>query len=162
MAVLVNIMWKWEPPENSVKMTWSLTVYKWSRVENSITPPGFLGIFFVFLLFVLILLLRWVFVAVRGLSLVAASRGYSLAVAHGVLVAVAPPVGDHGPWSAQASVVAAQHLVAPQLVESSQTSDWCVYPALGADSHPLYHQRSTSSFFKWPQIEGWGNVKMNS
>ena len=32
-------------------MTWSLTVYKWSRLENSMKPPGFLGFggFFCFL-----------------------------------------------------------------------------------------------------------------
>jgi len=40
--------------------------------------------------------LHWVFVAARGLSLVALSRGYSLVVVHGLLVAVASPVGEHG------------------------------------------------------------------
>ena len=39
--------------------------------------------------------LRWVFVAVRGLSLVAASGGYSVAV-RGLLIAVASLVAEHG------------------------------------------------------------------
>ena len=39
--------------------------------------------------------LQWVFVAVRRLSLVVASRGYSLIV-HGLLVAVAFLVAEHG------------------------------------------------------------------
>ena len=38
--------------------------------------------------------LRWVFVAACGLSLVAASGGYSLAV-HGLLIAVASLVAEH-------------------------------------------------------------------
>ena len=40
--------------------------------------------------------LRWVFVALRGLSLVVASGGYSLVVNHGLLIAVASPVAEHG------------------------------------------------------------------
>ena len=40
--------------------------------------------------------LRWVFVAVHGLSLAAASRGYSLAVACRLLTDVASPVVEHG------------------------------------------------------------------
>ena len=39
--------------------------------------------------------LRWVFVAVRGLPLVAVSVGYSVAV-HGLLIAVASLVAEHG------------------------------------------------------------------
>ena len=39
-------------------------------------------------------LLRWVFVATRGLSLVAASGGYSVAV-HGLLIAVASLVAEY-------------------------------------------------------------------
>ena len=40
--------------------------------------------------------LHWVCVAVCGLSLVVASRGYSLDVVHGLLIAVAPLVLEHG------------------------------------------------------------------
>ena len=39
--------------------------------------------------------LRWVFVALRGLSLLAASGGYSVAV-RGLLIAVASLVAEHG------------------------------------------------------------------
>ena len=39
--------------------------------------------------------LRWVFVAARGLSLVAASGGYSVAV-RGLLITVASLVAEHG------------------------------------------------------------------
>ena len=38
----------------------------------------------------------WIFVAVHGFSLVAGSRGYSLAEAHGLLLVVASPVVEHG------------------------------------------------------------------
>ena len=46
-----------------------------------------------FLLFKKIFWLHWVFVAARRLSLVAASRGYSLL--SGLLIAVAPLVAEH-------------------------------------------------------------------
>ena len=39
--------------------------------------------------------LCWVFVAVSGLSLVAASEGYSLVVVRGLLIAVASLVAEH-------------------------------------------------------------------
>ena len=44
----------------------------------------------------ILLLLRWVFVAVRGLSVVAASEGSSLAAVCGLLIAVAPLGAEHG------------------------------------------------------------------
>ena len=37
--------------------------------------------------------------AVRGLSPVVVSRGYSTAVAHGLLIVVASLLADHGLWS---------------------------------------------------------------
>ena len=46
--------------------------------------------------FLNIFLPRWVFVASCGLSLAAASRGYSLAVERGLLIAVASLMGAHG------------------------------------------------------------------
>ena len=51
----------------------------------------FLNLFILFIYF----WLRWVFVAVRGLSLVAASWGYSVVVSR-LLVAVASLVAEHG------------------------------------------------------------------
>ena len=44
----------------------------------------------------------WVFVAVRGLSLVAASGGYSFAAVRGILIAVASLVAEHRLWAARA------------------------------------------------------------
>ena len=41
-------------------------------------------------------LLRWVFVAARGLSLVARSRGYPLVAVRGLLTVVVSPVSEHG------------------------------------------------------------------
>ena len=38
---------------------------------------------------------RWVFVAARGLSVVAVNRGYSLVAVHGLLTAGASLVGVH-------------------------------------------------------------------
>ena len=49
--------------------------------------------FFFFYLF--IFWLHWVFAGVHRLSLVAASRGYSLVVVHRLLTAVASPVSEH-------------------------------------------------------------------
>ena len=40
--------------------------------------------------------LHWVFVVVRGLSLVAVSGGYSFVAVHGLLIAVASFVAEHG------------------------------------------------------------------
>ena len=64
-----------------------------------------MGLFFNFLLllflmpnllfYFLLFWLRWVFVAACGLSLVAASGSYSVAV-HGLLIAVASLVAEHG------------------------------------------------------------------
>ena len=51
--------------------------------------------FFKFIYFIY-LWLCWVFVAMHGLSLVAASRGYSLLRLHGLLLAVASLVAEHG------------------------------------------------------------------
>ena len=42
--------------------------------------------------------LCWFFVAVQGLSLVVASRGYSLVAGCGLLIAVASLVAEHGLW----------------------------------------------------------------
>ena len=51
------------------------------------------------LLLLIIYLLFWyrVFVAAHGLSPVVASRGYSLVVEHGLLIAVVSLVVEHGP-----------------------------------------------------------------
>ena len=46
--------------------------------------------------FVCFLWLRWVFVAVRGLSLVAARGGLLSFAVHGLLIAVASLVAEHG------------------------------------------------------------------
>ena len=46
-------------------------------------------------IFYLFILGAWVFIAARGLSLVAESRGYSVAVC-GLLIAVASLVAEHG------------------------------------------------------------------
>ena len=47
-------------------------------------------------MYLLIYRLCWVFVAVRGLSLVAASWGHFLVVVLGLLIAVASLVAEHG------------------------------------------------------------------
>ena len=51
--------------------------------------------FFLINLFIYFWLL-WVFVAVRGLSLVAVSGGYSFIVVHRLLIAVSSLVAEHG------------------------------------------------------------------
>ena len=53
--------------------------------------------FIYFLLYIYIYLwLRWVFVPSHGLSLVVASRGYSLVAVCRLLIAVASLVAEHG------------------------------------------------------------------
>ena len=49
-----------------------------------------------FILFIYYFWLRWVFIAARGLSLVVASRGLLFVVVHGLLIAVASLVTEHG------------------------------------------------------------------
>ena len=51
-----------------------------------------------------------VFIAVHGLSLAAASRGYALAAACNPLIAVASPVEEHALQGARSSVVVPQGL----------------------------------------------------
>ena len=58
-------------------------------------------------LYYLFLWLRQVFIVACRLSLVVASRGYSLLLAWGLLVILASPVGEHGLW--RAGSVAAVH-----------------------------------------------------
>ena len=52
--------------------------------------------FFIYLFIFIYFWLRWVFVIACGLSLDAASRDYSSFVVHGLLVAVASLVVQHG------------------------------------------------------------------
>ena len=49
-----------------------------------------------FFVYLFIFWLHWVFVAACGLSLVVASGGYSLVTGHGLLIAVASLVAEHG------------------------------------------------------------------
>ena len=49
-----------------------------------------------FILFIYYFWLRWVFIAARGLSLVVASGGLLFVVVHGLLIAVASLVTEHG------------------------------------------------------------------
>ena len=46
--------------------------------------------------------LWWVFIATCKLSLVAVSRGYTLVAVHGLPIAVAFLVAEHGLWSVRA------------------------------------------------------------
>ena len=50
------------------------------------------------------------FVSVQGLSLVAATGGYSLGVVHGLLIAMASLVAEHGLQGMRASVIVARGL----------------------------------------------------
>ena len=51
--------------------------------------------FFFNLMNVFLFWLHWVFIAARGLSLVVASRGYSLVEVRGLLIAVASLIAKH-------------------------------------------------------------------
>ena len=57
--------------------------------------------------------LHWVLVAARGLSPVAASRGYSLVVVCGFLGVMSSLIAEHRLWSSQVSAVAARGLSWP-------------------------------------------------
>ena len=54
--------------------------------------------------------LCWVFVAMRGLFLVAVTMGYSPVVVRGLVIVVAFLVGEYMLWGAQASVIVARGL----------------------------------------------------
>ena len=56
----------------------------------------FIYYYFLNLFYFIYFWLHWVFVAVRGLSLVAASGGYSTLPLRGLLIAVASLVAEHG------------------------------------------------------------------
>ena len=62
----------------------------------SITPLNSFCLFVCFGFFFFVFWLRWVLVAVLGLSLVAASQGYSLLLVRGLLTAVASLVAERG------------------------------------------------------------------
>ena len=57
--------------------------------------PSVLFFFFFNLMNVFLFWLHWVFIAARGLSLVVASRGYSLVEVRGLLIAVASLIAKH-------------------------------------------------------------------
>ena len=67
--------------------------------------------------------LHWVFIAARGLSLVAGSRRYYPAVLHEFLIAVASLVLESGLQRAWAQQLWCRGLAALRHVESSQSSD---------------------------------------
>ena len=79
-----------------VFQSWSQLNIRFYNLKNSIISPvcGFFCCFFNLFILFIDFWLRWVFVAVRGLSLVAASGGYSVAV-RGFLIAVASLVAEH-------------------------------------------------------------------
>ena len=92
--------------------------------------------------------LHWVFGAVHGLSPVMASRGYSVAAVHGLLIVVASLVVEHGLQGTQASVVVA-HGLSCQVV-CGIFPDWGLnlFPLhWQADSLPLSHQGSPWGWF---------------
>ena len=53
-----------------------------------------------------------------GFSLVVVSKGYSVVVVHGLLIAVVSLVVEHGLWEARALLVAAHRLSSLQLLGS--------------------------------------------
>ena len=99
--------------------------------------------FYKFILFIYYFCLRWVFVAARWLSLVAASRGYSFVAVRGLLIAVASLVAEHGLqvhglqqlWHAASRAQAQQMwhtgLVAPRHVGSSWIRAQTRIPCIG-------------------------------
>ena len=67
----------------------------------------------------------------QGLSLVAASRGYSLVVVPSLLTAVASLIAEHGLYGTWAQMLWCTSLVAPWHVESSLTRDQTCVPCVG-------------------------------
>ena len=66
------------------------------HLSQYVMPHPFFKKINLFIYFILFYFwLPWVFIAACGLSLVAVSRGYSVAV-HGLLIAVASLVAEHG------------------------------------------------------------------
>ena len=79
--------------------------------------------------------LYWVFIAMPGLSLVAANWDYSLVTVHGLLIAAAFLVVEHGLWGTQASVVVADGLSCLKACDYPRPGIKPVSPAL-ADRFP--------------------------
>ena len=77
---------------------------------NYISIKLFYIYIYIYIFFFLNFWPRWVFVAVRGLSLVAASRGYSFVVVRGLLTAVAFLCCGAQALGVRASVVVAHGL----------------------------------------------------
>ena len=73
-----------------------------------------------------------VFIAARGLSLLAVSRGFSLVVMLRLLTAAASLVAEHGLQGTQASVVVAHGL--------SCSAACGIFPGQGSNSCPLHWQ----------------------
>ena len=71
-----------------------------------------------------------IFLAVHWLSLVAVGRGYSLAVMHRLLIAVASPAVEHGPSGSWASAVVAHRLSGP--------TAHGIFPDQGLNQYPLH------------------------
>ena len=140
-----------------------------------------LCVFFFFNFIYLFIWLRWVFVAARGLSLVAASRGYALLRCSGFSLrwllllrstgsrrAGFSSCGSRAQWlwlvgsRAQPQYLWRTGLVAPRHVRYSRTRDWTRVPCIGrrTPNHwatreaPLISTILNSGFFKgWIKIE---------
>ena len=98
--------------------------------------------------------LRWVFVAVHGLSLIAASRGYSLVAMHGLLIEWLPLLQGAGSRASCCSMWAQElwqrDLGAQGHVRSSQTRDQTLVPCTSRQI--LYHwttRELPSTVFLW-------------
>ena len=105
--------------------------------------------FIIIIIIYFIFLLLWVFIASRGLSLVAASGGHSLVVVNGLLIAATSLVTEHGFWSV-GSVVSAHGFVAPQHVESSWTGDRIHVPCTGRQIPNLWTTREVPPTQSYP------------
>ena len=65
------------------------------KVSIQAVCPIFFFNKFIYLFYLFCFWLRWIFVAVPGLSLVAVSGGYSFIVVHRLLIVVASLVAEH-------------------------------------------------------------------
>ena len=85
--------------EETPHAVWSRFTLRLTLPVDQVPNPPCCSFFFLYInvsISFIYIWLRWVFVAARGLSLVAVSGGYSFLAVHRLLIAVASLVAEHG------------------------------------------------------------------
>ena len=132
-----EVPWTEEPGRLQSMRSQELDTTEWLNNNNNISLAKWEERQNLILFFLSIFWLHWVFVAGSGLSLVAASRGYSLAV----VCRLASHCGGSSCCAAWALVAPMARGIFPEQGSNLYPRHW------KADSYPLYHQGSPKEIF---------------